>query len=405
MEYDVFISYSRRDYVDEHKQVIPGNIVSKIKDLFTANGISYWFDEDGVFSGDAFGPVIARNIKAAKIFLFISSENSNVSEWTSNEIATAHSYKKKIIPFRYDDSVYNDSVIIYIARLDYIEYNSNPEKSLERLLYSVKTYLSEESERQERERQEEERRRYEEMSRQERAAKLQGLRERVEHLENRKFEIDKEILAQEKTLAELRNEKRIIESNISDLLDEEAAMSGKTRVKTETSEESNKTNANNKNKSQETAADEKSSQGLFARKIAELKSAMSLKHWSVNALQICILVILAFFMLIDPFCDETFAIVAIILGVLRVLNNGKSGIWMTGIASILLMLYYGLYYYGNELLVIQLILTGVFIVSLFIRKDGRSAWSVMQKPAQKLKKDILLGTYIVCMILMLLCMI
>ena len=95
MEYDVFISYSRKDYVDENKQVIPGNVISRIKELFDANGISYWFDEDGVFSGDAFAPVIARNIKASKIFLFISSENSNASEWTSNEIATAHAYKKK----------------------------------------------------------------------------------------------------------------------------------------------------------------------------------------------------------------------------------------------------------------------------------------------------------------------
>lgn len=30
-EYDVFISYSRRDYVDENKQVIPDNIISKIR--------------------------------------------------------------------------------------------------------------------------------------------------------------------------------------------------------------------------------------------------------------------------------------------------------------------------------------------------------------------------------------
>lgn len=181
----MFISYSRRDYVDDNKQVIPGNIVSRIKDLFEANNISYWFDEACVFSGDAFAPMIARNIKASKIFLFISSEHSNASEWTSNEIATAHAYKKKIIPFRYDDSVYNDSVIIYIARLDYIEYRVNPDKALPRLLASIKSYLKEENDRLEKERQEEERRRNAEISRQERAVKLQNLRERIENLENR----------------------------------------------------------------------------------------------------------------------------------------------------------------------------------------------------------------------------
>lgn len=178
MEYDVFISYSRKDYVDENKQVIPDNIISKIRELFDANGVSYWFDEEGVYSGDAFAPVIARNIKSSKMFLFISSENSNASEWTSNEIATAHAYKKKIIPFRYDDSVYNDSVIIYIARLDYIEYKSNPSKALPRLLLSIQSYLKEEANKKEQERQEEERRRHAEISRQERAAKLQSLREK-----------------------------------------------------------------------------------------------------------------------------------------------------------------------------------------------------------------------------------
>ena len=151
MNYDVFISYSRRDYIDENKQVIPGNIISQIKELFDKNGISYWFDEDGIYSGDAFAPVIARNIKSAKIFLFVSSEHSNTSEWTSNEIATAHAYKKKIIPFRYDESVYNDSVIIYIARLDYIDYKTNPSKSLSRLLLSVQNYLKEERKREEQE--------------------------------------------------------------------------------------------------------------------------------------------------------------------------------------------------------------------------------------------------------------
>lgn len=96
-EYDVFISYSRRDYADENKQVIPDNIISKIRELFDANGISYWFDEDGVYSGDAFAPVLARNIKASKLFLFISSSNSNASEWTSNEIAVAYQYNLALV--------------------------------------------------------------------------------------------------------------------------------------------------------------------------------------------------------------------------------------------------------------------------------------------------------------------
>ena len=73
MEYDVFISYSRKDYVDENKQVIPGNVISRIKELFDANGISYWFDEDGFLEENPYAPEI--KIRASKLFLFISSDS------------------------------------------------------------------------------------------------------------------------------------------------------------------------------------------------------------------------------------------------------------------------------------------------------------------------------------------
>ena len=137
----VFISYSRFDYLDSNKQVIPGNTISKIMDAFNNVGISYWIDEKGIYSGDEFVPLISKAIKACDIFLFISSKASNASDWTSNEIAAANMYKKKIIPFRLDDSTYNDSIIMFIAKLDYIDYNANPENAISRLVSSVLEYL------------------------------------------------------------------------------------------------------------------------------------------------------------------------------------------------------------------------------------------------------------------------
>ncbi len=139
---NVFISYSRADYKDENKNVIPGNPILVIKEAFDKAGITYWFDEDGVFAGDTFAPEIARAIHNCDIFLYISSERSNASEWTSNEIATAHAYKKKIIPFRVDNSVYNESVIIFIAKLDYIDYASNQSLAISRLVSGVTDYLT-----------------------------------------------------------------------------------------------------------------------------------------------------------------------------------------------------------------------------------------------------------------------
>lgn len=379
MNYDVFISYSRRDYQDENNQVIPGNIVSQIKDLFDANNISYWFDEDGVFSGDAFAPIIARNIKSSSIFLFISSESSNRSEWTSNEIATAHTYKKKIIPFKYDESIYNDSVIIYIARLDYIDYPTHPDKALQRLLVSVQTYLQEEKAKKERERIEEERRRKAEISRQEKAAKIQGIHDQIEKLENRKFEIEQEILTQEKTLTDLRNEKRIIETNITELQEEEAIITGKS---TQTKEASAAPpTAPTKTKAART------SNNFFVQYWNQLKAAMAMKHWTVNTIHILLLV--GCLTLLGGFLGEffpnfdgwgimmLFGLLTIALGLYKVIQNSFVGIWMTIIPLFILTctpLRMGGWW----------ILAGpgiVFLLSLFIRKNKQSTWSVIKKQA------------------------
>ena len=124
--YDVFISYSRKDYVDEKKNVIPGNEVYKIKEALTRAGITYWFDEEGIYSGQNFVEKIVTNIENAKIFLFLSTANSNESSWTCKEIASADEFKKHIIPVRIDSSPYNKKVLFRIADLDYIEYFSNP---------------------------------------------------------------------------------------------------------------------------------------------------------------------------------------------------------------------------------------------------------------------------------------
>ena len=142
MEYDVFISYSRRDYLDENGDVIPGNIITKLKDVLKKNGITYWIDEDGINSGDEFARLIIRSIKDSKVLLFVSTENSNNSAWTRKEIASAISYKKKIIPFKCDDTPFNDSLLLYLADLDFISYKQQGNRALNRLVTSISNYLN-----------------------------------------------------------------------------------------------------------------------------------------------------------------------------------------------------------------------------------------------------------------------
>ena len=132
MEYDVFISYSRKDYVDENKQVIPGNVISRIKELFDANGISYWFDEDGFLEENPYAPEII--IRTSKLFLFISSEYSNNSKSINRQLTIAKAHRKTIILLRLDDSPID-------AGLVHLDFYYPSEQSLCRMMDFLNTQL------------------------------------------------------------------------------------------------------------------------------------------------------------------------------------------------------------------------------------------------------------------------
>lgn len=139
--YDVFISYAKKDFLDNNGHVIPNNVIDKVKDTLSKANISYWIDGERLRGGDIFPPEIANQIKNAKVLLFISSANSNASMWTMNEIATANSYGKTIIPMLIDQTQYSPSIMIYIAGVHYIDYASNPTRALLDLVTAIHTHL------------------------------------------------------------------------------------------------------------------------------------------------------------------------------------------------------------------------------------------------------------------------
>lgn len=140
-KYDVFISYSRIDYKDSNNEPIPNNVISKIISAFKKNHISYWIDENGIYTGDNFAPKIAEAIKNSSVFVFVSTENSNSSQWTQNEVCVAQQFKKPILPIKCDDSAYATSVIMYLAMLDYCDYKNMPDTAIQQLVDSVKEKL------------------------------------------------------------------------------------------------------------------------------------------------------------------------------------------------------------------------------------------------------------------------
>ena len=200
MKYDVFISYSRKDYVDEHNVVIPGNEVSKIKEALKEAGITFWFDEEGIYFGDKFTEKIPESIEASHIFLFLSTKNACASSWTSREIACADEYEKYIIPVRIDRTPYNKKIMLRIADLSYVDYGKNPEKGRKEIVDSIKAYLEkikvEEEERlaEEKRKQEElehqRKRLEEEKKRQEKIAKIET---EIDELESKRTEYKKAV--------------------------------------------------------------------------------------------------------------------------------------------------------------------------------------------------------------------
>ena len=139
-KYDVFISYSRSDYLDDQMNEIPGNAISLIKKAFTEANISYWIDEEGIDWGDKFPEVISSSIESSSIVVFVSSKNSIGSKWVTKEIALAESLEKHIIPIRIDDTSYskNGKLAFRVVDLNHIDYYKNPTKALDNLVNELR---------------------------------------------------------------------------------------------------------------------------------------------------------------------------------------------------------------------------------------------------------------------------
>ena len=143
-KYDVFISYSRKDYKDEAtKAEIPGNPITAITEAFDKNNISYWIDRDGIYSGQEFENIIIDAIDSSKVFLFVSSANSNESKWTKSEIWEAFEEDKNIIPFKIENIDYHKSLKFKLRPLDFIDYFSDKEGAIQDLVRSVNMYKEE----------------------------------------------------------------------------------------------------------------------------------------------------------------------------------------------------------------------------------------------------------------------
>ena len=146
-QYDVFISYGRRDYEMEYqengetvKKLIPNNPILQIVDALRGAGITCWYDQDGVSSD--FLKYIKQKIDSSRVMIFVSSQYSNQSEYTPDEIARAKQLRMQIIAFKIDKTEFNDDFSLGLASKNTIDiFMTNPKKALADLVKCVQKSL------------------------------------------------------------------------------------------------------------------------------------------------------------------------------------------------------------------------------------------------------------------------
>lgn len=102
MDYDVFISYSRKDTA----------IADRVCAAFDRAGITYFIDRQGIGGAVEFPDEIARAIKGCRKMLFLASRNAYASKYTKREIFFAFNEKNDsdIIPYVLDGCDMPDSL-------------------------------------------------------------------------------------------------------------------------------------------------------------------------------------------------------------------------------------------------------------------------------------------------------
>ncbi len=118
MKYDIFISYSRKDF-DEVNAFV--EILQK-----RVEALTYWFDITGIESGDEFEEKIISAINNSSYVLFALSENSIQSKWTKDEVIYAQNIGKKVIPILLKGARLDNGWFLFkFGRIDCID-STNP---------------------------------------------------------------------------------------------------------------------------------------------------------------------------------------------------------------------------------------------------------------------------------------
>ena len=131
MEYDIFISYSRKDF----------NEVKALYEMLKSriSNINIWFDLTGIESGDEFDEKIIAAIDNSKMLLFALSDNSNQSKWAKDEVMYAKNTEKRIIPVLMKGACLKGWFLFKFGRIDCIDLQD--EKQVNKMLHNFSEWF------------------------------------------------------------------------------------------------------------------------------------------------------------------------------------------------------------------------------------------------------------------------
>ena len=131
MEYDIFISYSRKDF----------NEVKALYEMLKSriSNINIWFDLTGIESGDEFDEKIIAAIDNSKMLLFALSDNSNQSKWAKDEVMYEKNTEKRIIPVLMKGACLKGWFLFKFGRIDCIDLQD--EKQVNKMLHNFSEWF------------------------------------------------------------------------------------------------------------------------------------------------------------------------------------------------------------------------------------------------------------------------
>lgn len=136
MKYDIFISYSRKDFDEVNA------FVKRLQEHIPT--LTCWFDITGIESGDEFEEKIISAINNSTYVLFALSDNSILSKWTKDEVMYAKNIGKKVIPILLKGAKLDEGWFLFkFGRIDCID--STNSMQVEKLVNNLSTWTCKKS--------------------------------------------------------------------------------------------------------------------------------------------------------------------------------------------------------------------------------------------------------------------